>query len=225
MRALSNRAENYLENFNLFPSATSSTDAQNLRMQLISTRIFICLLLISISTLLIYISNDTVIKSVTLANPNVYQFENFYQYYSQSLACPCAKINTDYRTFVNITVLMHPLCDSMYVTDAWIQYIVDQTSSVYWTDDFRSMGSYLFQALRSLCDMAKDSISDSLSQFYRSSFVTAFAVPRSIVQSQYETVVDQFISTTTNSFYSHFVWHAIRLNRMQYNLRNQPIMI
>lgn len=98
-------------------------------------------------------------------------------------ACPCSQISNKRQSFVTIDYSLHPICNSMFVADRWISYIRQYASAAgRW--NFQSSAFRAFQALRSLCQLADESIKISLELF----------------QSQLETIVQQFIALTTDNF-------------------------
>lgn len=191
----------YLLNLNLFPSKSPSTDPFDLRKQRISTRVFMLLLSVSLCILLLYTSLTPVMKTITIQSPNRTEYEQLYVQYRQSLICPCTKISTSYQTLVEIDYYFHPVCNSIFVQDLWIQSVQQfrRDVTVYATD-FRRVGLNLFQTLQKYCDLINQTISDSLSRFYANDYVSAIVVPFNTFQSQLEGDIDQFISLTIDRF-------------------------
>ena len=66
--------------------------------------------------------------------------------------------------------------------------------------DFRYLARQLFQALRSLCQLADELIKMSLDQFNSTGYVSAVVTSEELLQSQLETIIEQFIASTTNNF-------------------------
>ena len=66
--------------------------------------------------------------------------------------------------------------------------------------DFRVVGRQQFQGLRSLCQLAEESIQTSLVQFYSNSYVNALTTSSELLLSQLNATIEQFISSTTNNF-------------------------
>ena len=118
------------------------------------------------------------------------------------MTCPCTKISVTYHTFIHVNHSLHQICSSVYVTDQWINYILNSLSQVYWADDFRILGLQQFRVLAALCQQAEDVIAASLSQFYSNYYVSAVATSVALLRSQADALVQQFISSTTNSFSS-----------------------
>lgn len=201
LHALPNQIMHYLLNLNLFATKSPSTNALDLRVQRISTRIYVLALLVSSCTLLIYTSVSPVIKTVTIHSPDLDEYQKLYSEHRQSLSCPCTKVSTSYQNLVDIQYSLHQVCNSSFVGERWIRS-VERAVSVEdpYRVDFRRIGPKMFRTLGKHCDLINQIISDGLSRFYASNYVSAAVVPFSTFKSQLEAYVDGFISLTTDKF-------------------------
>ena len=193
------RLASRLSQLNFFGTKPPSTDPDKLRSQFISTRIFILLFMISLIALLIYTATVTHITTIVVKNPDLQKYNDLLLQHAQTLSCPCTQISTRFDSFIHINHLLHHICTSFYVTDEWIGYIRG-TDTTLWNFDFRFVGVQLFQGLRSFCQLAEEFFQTSLMQFYSNHYVSALAMSNAFLQSQARTIVDQFISSTINSF-------------------------
>jgi hypothetical protein len=66
--------------------------------------------------------------------------------------------------------------------------------------DFRVTGHRTFQALRIFCDLANKTISDSLTQLNSSQYTSVYLTPPELLQSQSQTMINQFRSSMENSY-------------------------
>ena len=114
------RFKKFCQNFNLFPSVPPSTDEHQLRTQRISTRLFILVLILSITILLLYSSLANITKTITVPTPSLAQYSHLYSKHSPTLACPCTHISINYGLFLDIKYTLHQVCRSFFVTDEWI---------------------------------------------------------------------------------------------------------
>ena len=193
----------YCRDVNIFPSIALTTDPDKLRTQRISTRVFIITFLISAAILLIYTATAQSIHIFTIPTPELQQYDEFYQQHPQTLTCPCSQISNNYSSFIEIAHHLHPVCSSMYINDRWLTYLGILSTDRY-TDDFRVFGTSLFQAIRSLCQLAEESIRISLAQFYSSMHVTDVVTSEDRLHSQSDAIIKQFIASTTNNFLLSF---------------------
>ncbi|CAF1651899.1 unnamed protein product [Adineta steineri] len=178
-----------------------STDEHQLRNQRISTRIFIILLILSLTVLILYTSLVNVTKTIDINAPIIIQYSQLYSTYPQTLTCACTQISIDYDKFLKINYTLHQICTSIFVADYWINYFyATRGTATLNSDDFRQSGSFIFQALNTSCQLSNQTISNRLTQFYSSQYVSTSVTPLQVFQLQTQEFVSQFISSITNDF-------------------------
>ncbi|CAF3716292.1 unnamed protein product [Adineta steineri] len=129
------------------------------------------------------------------------QYLELYSTYSQTLKCPCKQISMNYNTFISIEYTFHQICTSVFITQGWINFLNEEyyVNDLY-INDYRVTSIFTFQALNTFCGLAIQTTSIRLSQFYSNQYVSAFVIPSEIFEPQVQTLVDQFISSTTHDF-------------------------
>ncbi|CAF3840987.1 unnamed protein product [Adineta steineri] len=201
VRALYQKTNFSFLNLNLFPSVPPTINEYQLRNQRISTRLFIFVLVISLSILLLYTSLINITETVNIKAPSIIKYEQLYNSYSQALTCECTQISINYEKFIQIQYTLHQVCHSDFVTQEWINYLATSPGgySLY-VYDFRSSGTYLFQTISAFCTLINQTILSQLAQFYSSQYVSAYVTPSNVFQLQTKAFISQFISSTTNQF-------------------------
>ncbi|CAF3643756.1 unnamed protein product [Adineta steineri] len=194
--------KNYFLTLNLFPSWPPSTDEHKLKNQKISTRLYVLLLTLSITILLLYTSLANITKTITVATPTLTKYEQLYSEYSQTLTCPCKHISINYEKFLSIEYTFHQVCTSFFITDEWIAYTMMSNEATFTTINFQWTGSNAFQALRAFCELVESTINNSLIQFNSTQYITASVASLDLWKSQTQSFIDQFRSSTTNTFVS-----------------------
>ncbi|CAF1199067.1 unnamed protein product [Adineta ricciae] len=190
-----------LRNFNLYPSIPPSTDEYQLRTERITTRVFIILLTLSLSIILLYHSLIKITKTDVHKTPTLEKYERFYSLYPNTLTCPCKNILIPYAEIVEIKYSLHEVCSSDLVSLRWFHYLRDHhDESRIYEKDFRSTGSFTFQALGGLCQLANRTIADGYSQFLLNQYISATIASRVLLASEVKILVGQFLSLSTNSF-------------------------
>ncbi|CAF1569812.1 unnamed protein product, partial [Adineta steineri] len=191
-----------VNDFNLFSSIPPTNDQHKLRNQRISTRLFIIFLALSLAILLLYTSLIDITQTVNIKSPTNQQYSNLYSTYSQTLKCDCAQISISYDKFLHIDYTFHQICNSVYVSQNWIDYLFTIRQYANWySDDFRWTSTSTFQALRAFCDLVNQTIGNHLSEFYSSQFVSASVVPTETFELQADSFITQLISTMANDFF------------------------
>ncbi|CAF0925957.1 unnamed protein product [Adineta steineri] len=192
--------KNYCLTFNVFKSVPPSTDEHELKNQLISTRIFIVLLILSLTILLLYTSLANITKTINVPKPTLTKYEQLYSKYSQTLICPCKQISINYEKFLSIEYTFHQVCNSFFITDDWISYIGMSYEATFANINFQWTSPNAFQALGAFCELVESTINNSLIQFNSSQYITASVASSELFQLQARSFVKQFISSTTNTF-------------------------
>ncbi|CAF1306333.1 unnamed protein product [Adineta ricciae] len=195
----------FIYNFNMFPSVPPSTDENDLRDERLSTRLFIPLFILSLITILFYYSLINVTITVTRENPSLSEYRQLYEEHSQTLTCPCTKVSTNYKEFLQVTYTLHQVCSSDFVTEEWLTYLARTYlyQNIY-KDDFLYLGSSTFQALDTLCQMVNRSISNRLNEFYSHEYLSAIVTSPEIFLSTFESLLSQLRPLTTSSFLLSF---------------------
>jgi hypothetical protein len=161
----------------------------------------------SLCVLIFYVSTARVVRTVSIRAPDLDRYNQLYDEHPQTLTCPCTKISINYGTFLHVDYSLHPVCSSVFVTDNFISQIpiinTDYVNPIHYfisIDDLRITGASTFQAIRSLCQLAQDSISINIEQFDSISYVNNMATPTLLFQSQSDALIQQFISSMTKTF-------------------------
>jgi hypothetical protein len=197
------KLKKYILTLNAFPSVPPTTDQYELQNQKLSTRLFIILLILILTVLLLYTSLVTVTKTVNVKIPTLVEYSQLYAKYPQTLTCACTKISINYEKFLYVEYSLHQVCNNNSLTQYWIDYFAQAYLTGNFVDtDFRWSSIHSFEALSVFCDLMTRTISDNLVQFYSSQYVSASVTPLELFQSQAQSSVLQFISSTTNGFLS-----------------------
>ncbi|CAF1483046.1 unnamed protein product [Adineta ricciae] len=191
----------YIVNFNIFPSIPPTEDQYELRSQRISTRLFIVLLVLSLTTLILYTSLINITQTVNVDSPTMAQYIQLYSTYPQTLSCDCRQISINYDTFVHLDYSLHQICSSVFTTQEWFDYMLRaRPLGFLYNNDFRASGRNVFQTLRAFCDLTSQTIDNRLTQFYASQFVSSSVVSEELFELQIQAFISQFISSTTSDF-------------------------
>ena len=203
MISLWRQSTTQLTRLNTFESIPPSTDPRIVRNEKISTWLFILLLIVSISILLFYNSFVPIEKTFTVKQPTYSQYSNLVSKYSNNLVCTCKTLSVTYEKFLQVNYTLHGICNSFLVSEHWIQYL----STFYYRgalhrNDFRAISSFAFQALRSFCEIADETIQNSLKSFYASQYMSAHLTTLDLFRQQNDAHIQHFISTTIQTFLS-----------------------
>ncbi|UJR12873.1 hypothetical protein I4U23_017047 [Adineta vaga] len=167
-----------LTDLNIFPRRDfgSHIDEQNAkRLGQWSTRLYIVLLITSVSVFAIYtiIQPQTVTK--TSDTPSLITYNALIEKYGDQLQCSCGSIVSEYTKFMEIEPVFHQICLSPFISDQWRVNLTSNlvsNLSVYARTDYRRFLSAHLQFLRGLCQVSMESVNNSIDQLLTSSFIT-----------------------------------------------------
>ena len=165
-----------------------------------STRIYLFLLIGGSSILAIYTSVTLHTITITVHNPSWADFQQMYAHYSPGLFCPCTDISVPYADFITIQPRFHQVCSSDFVqTDRWLAYftwlyrpngtIVSVLSNPY---EFRFIAHSHFFFMRTLCQLANETVANAIARFNEMEFVSAEPLPEAYFNAQTSLMIHQF---------------------------------
>ena len=192
-----------MRKLNLFQKYdVTRNDPQELQTSIITTRIYIILLCLTMCILTIYAATNFHTQTLTIMNPSQSTFENLHMKYSSNVECLCKEISIQYDSFVSLSPEYHPVCSSLFISSEWLLslYSLNWDLQFYTFDDFRASGRVIFQVIKTLCSSVKTAIANSWFSFKQSSYITEYLLSKNEIIEQVQTIVNQFQSNTINDF-------------------------
>ncbi|CAF1054316.1 unnamed protein product [Adineta steineri] len=157
---------------NLFSSNPFWSPSLNLSEQILSTRLFLFFLSVSLLIVITYTSLIIRTHSNTLEKFTLDDFEQLQARYPTTINVPCTQVSNPYNEFVDLSVLFHPVCTSEFVSDQWISSLFHPNKTYDNVLDFRTFIFAQFQSLALLCQTAMQSVEDGLRTFNSTHLVT-----------------------------------------------------
>lgn len=217
----------YLVDLNLFqPSDGTVEDEHNHRSNIISTRIYLALLILIIIAFTLSLSFISETTRITLHHPSADQFSAIAA--AGEPDCPCSQISLVYEDFVTLEASFHQVCSSDFVSDRWIRTIFSGlNASYFFQPDFRRTGSALFQALAALCRLSKDNIEQSVASFLATAFISSQALSRNLFESKVPASIEEFQESVSAVFQSQLqlVNQLIFANKLQSGLHTNTLFL
>ncbi|CAF4114461.1 unnamed protein product, partial [Adineta steineri] len=198
----------YLSSLNLFESSAGLTNPNRLRTEIISTRIYIVLATIAVFILVLFTALEDTTQSITIQNPSQDTFDQFYSEYltrlqskdSTTFQCSCSQIEIPYKTLINISYKLHPVCSSVFITDSWINLLFSPDMTYYYPIDFRSSGNGQFQLLASLCLFANQTLNNAIDDFLSDFLLSPLTLSSTSFKNQSEASAKFLKTSTTYTF-------------------------
>ena len=127
-----------LLHLNLFE--TDATDERTVQVQRWSTRVYICALILCISILSIQHGLHVEQWIVETKNPSLESYLYLRNRYTD-VNCPCSQISAAFGSFATFKPLFHPICSSEFLSQTWIEMLVDEMTPFRYPGDFRAVAS------------------------------------------------------------------------------------
>ena len=198
--------------FNLFERKTLRT-SENILYETRLTRLFIFFLALSSMIVTIYIVVVQQNQLITVPTPSIIVYQRLYTDHSDTLQCPCSHISVPYGSFINLSVVLHQVCSSDWISPIWLDYVtsLDPTLVPIWTEqlfgrDFRTIGASYFQLLATFCSLVRITIDNAQRVFAQTQFVNNRLLSPSLFLQRTEDIVESFIETTSADFNRTFDW-------------------
>ncbi|CAF0972752.1 unnamed protein product, partial [Adineta ricciae] len=211
LASLVQKIKTKLKTLNLFPLLSDETDG------LYSTRLYIISYIIGIIVLVFYTSISVQMRSITVHEPTLTEYEGLYGKYGRTLICPCRHLSVSYSSIIHLEAEYHQVCSSEFIDDnAWFSYF-NMTIGFMFSLDFRMEGSRLFHILQTLCGLSNETVRNQLRVFSETQFINAHVVSRDTFDIQTSILIDQLQQQTLDSFLAIFqlVRASIQLNQLQ----------
>ena len=172
-----------------------------LRQQRYTTRFYIILLPLSAIIIIVFTSITGQTSHLNMKSPSLHEFIQLYDQYPLTLSCPCNQTTIDRKLLLSIQLAQREICSSQYVSSDWINLQFKQISSrKSFTRDIRSQWQIHFQLISTLCQIATETIEDSLQSFYQTKFVTSHTLSRQTFELQMNLFVEYFQRTVPESY-------------------------
>lgn len=205
------RLKSLVITYNLFKDRNERTDSHVYRQRL-ATRIFIFILSITLIVQIFYVAFGNETHAVTSENLSIDRFNRLHEKYPNTLQCPCQSLSIEYQNFISFQPRLHSLCSSQFINVSSPWTTIDYPRSMYTekgrplfrtkVDDFRQIASPFFQILTSFCTLSNQKINTELVKFNSTAFITPNLVTSDQFQIQMNQIINQFIHSTAQSFWS-----------------------
>ncbi|CAF4341514.1 unnamed protein product [Rotaria sp. Silwood2] len=204
-------------NLNVFESEASRTNAFHWQTAIVTTRVYLLMLVLAIIILITFTSLQNHTETVSVLNPSEIIYDDLYTQYPTTIQCPCKHISVYYRLFTSILVRYHPICSSSFISDRWINILFNANISFFYPIDFRSSATGQFQLLASLCSLVLASVSDAIDDFLSANFLTPYIFSRLQFDEQIQ-AQNLFVQISTANIFQNLL-HLLRSttysNRLQ----------
>ncbi|CAF4403070.1 unnamed protein product, partial [Adineta steineri] len=114
--------------------------------------------------------------------------------HGDTLHCPCSITSSTYGKYIKIEPIFHQVCSSQFISNEWrINTTTGLVSNLsnYDRRDYRRFLSAHLQYLAGLCDLSNQSVNAFIQQFLSSLFVTIQLLPKSVLNTQMDALIEE----------------------------------
>ena len=180
-----------------------------------ATRLYLLLLLGTLSILMCY---NTLVKNnvrITVSKPSQADFEQLKYSFGASLQCPCQQTGFRLKSFVQTNIRFHQICSSVFIELHWIMTVSrdGNLSNIASNEFHRTVLSY-FTSLQTFCGMAMRRIVDTMRVSLDAFMISAELVTQADLASQIKLQIGSEVNVSLNNFKSQI---EIATGMMQLN--------
>jgi hypothetical protein len=193
------KIKKHIAEWNSFEDLACRSNPFHLRTAIISTRVYVALLTVSVTIIIAFLSLGNESKVNIIQNPSQASYEDLLHKYATSLSCPCSRVTVPYLNFTWTTVEYHPVCSSVFVSQEWIDRLFTPNIGRIYQGDFHALASSLFQLLAAFCSHAKRSVNDALDDFHSDTLLTTDVLLPDSFNAQVQAYSEFLRISTANS--------------------------
>ncbi|CAF1033170.1 unnamed protein product [Adineta steineri] len=187
-----------LVKMNLFRSAIH-VEPSDIYQQCWTTRFYIICFLHSLIFVTLYtaIIEQTTFKYIL--NPSLDEVLDLQKRTNLlSLQCSCSQISSSFKNYIELIPTIHEICSSHFVLYEWFGLFFNLEAA--YPNDFSGSG-FMFQLLRSFCNLANTTIIDARNLFYENQLVTANLMSEILFNSTMNSEGENFEHVTSDRFF------------------------
>ena len=135
--------------------------------------------------------------TMSVTDPSLTVYKRLQDLYPNTLKCPCSNITVPYSSFTLVSITLHQVCSSDFISDSWItQMTLLLLQEKLWV----GMSAGHFRLLSNLCQTINDTINDALSRLTIRSFITLNVPTEHSFNNELNATLEQFIETLIINF-------------------------
>ncbi|CAF4002362.1 unnamed protein product, partial [Adineta steineri] len=164
------------------------------RLNQLASRLYVLLLIIGVVILSLQTLVQPEILTKTYTKPSLETYEYLLENHGDTLHCPCSITSSTYGKYIKIEPIFHQVCSSQFISNEWrINITTDLVSNLsnYDRRDYRRFLSAHLQYLAGLCDLSNQSVNAFIQQFLSSLFVTIQLLPKSVLNTQMDALIEE----------------------------------
>jgi hypothetical protein len=203
-----------LSSLNLFVSDPPSTEKQYENHEIVATRLYIFLFVLSIIVaLLSYGPFNKETKLIKIKNPSIDIINNLHKKNVSSLSCPCSKVAIHYSKFLSVKYKFHPICSSEFVSPLFLLNLNDNISD-------QLIAHY--RILSSLCNISNEYLQNADKSFANRELITVEPLTESSFNIEIKSLISNFLRQIRSDYRRRFsfIINSFSVNQLLNLFRN-----
>jgi hypothetical protein len=193
--AARSRLIHVIRELNLFSDNPFWTSVLNYSEQIFSTRLFLLLIVISLLSIIAYVSLIIRTHHVTLEQFSLVDFERLEAQYPTTINVRCTHVSNSYKKFFYLSPNFHPICSSSFIKNKWISSLFLPNATSHHILDYRTFTFAQFRALALLCRTSRQAIYNAYQTFNSTHLVTNHVLSRTHFNEISSMIIDNFQQT------------------------------
>ncbi|CAF3985031.1 unnamed protein product [Rotaria sordida] len=149
------------QQLNLFSDNPFWSSTLSVSEQILSTRLFLVLISISLLTVIGYASLTIRTYDVTLNKFSLSDFERLGVLYRSTIKAPCTQVSIPFNKFLNLSSQFHSVCSSPFIRRKWISSLFLFNVTSHNILDYRTFAFAQYRSLRLLCHLSRRAVNDA----------------------------------------------------------------
>ncbi|CAF1006020.1 unnamed protein product [Rotaria sordida] len=163
---------------NLFSDNPFWSPILTLNEQILSTRLFLIFISISLLVVIGYASLTIRTHDRTLNKFSISDFERLETLYPSTINVPCTEVSIPFNKFLDFSPRFHQICLSPFIGKKWISSLFLLNATSHNILDFRTFAFSQYRSLRLLCHLARQAVNDTHRTFNSTHLVNRNAFSR-----------------------------------------------
>ncbi|CAF1242323.1 unnamed protein product [Adineta steineri] len=167
----------------------------------LSTKLYFLTMILCLIIFSIRISSEYQPQTIIISNPIKIAFEELNNKSIDDLYCPCNEISIKYSNFLNLNPTYHEICSSIFASNMWYNaYEIWNITLPCYYPSFANLASFYFSLLLTFCQSANETISNGLTQFYSSDYITSEVILENEFNNEILSYIELFQTNIQNTF-------------------------
>lgn len=123
-------------------------------------------------------------------NPSIDIYNNLHIRYPNTIRCPCTTMSIPYERFIKLSATFHHVCSSYLISEVWLSILKYSQIEIV-PSDWRNSAWSQFQLLADLCQLANQTVNDTVNRFHLELYITSNVMHENDFNQQINVTIDR----------------------------------